>query len=123
MNAEGHINLIITGKTVGRLKVEVSNLGMPPPPPPSNSTNSTDADDNEPIKNFGLNMHKVHAFLTKFKPTLMSNFNELLQGNSDHFTFPTKMFGGLFDLNLGYANFKFHQTYLEMEMDPTFIRP
>lgn len=33
------------------------------------------------------------------------------------------MFGGLFDMNLGSANFKFHETYIEMEMDPVFIRP
>lgn len=68
-------------------------------------------------------MHKIHAFLTKFKPTLMSNFNELLQSNSGDLSFPTKMFGGLFDLNLGAANFKFHQTFLEMEMDPIFVAP
>lgn len=33
------------------------------------------------------------------------------------------MFGGLFDLNLGNARFKFHETYLEMEMDPLFVPP
>jgi len=33
------------------------------------------------------------------------------------------MFGGLFDMNLGAARFKFHETYLEMEMDPQFVPP
>jgi len=120
MESTGKVDLKITGKTVGRLSVTTSNLGQPPPPPPSNDTSQ---DDNEPKKNFGLNMHKIHAFLTKFKPTLISNFNDLLLANSDGFTFPTKMFGGLFDLNLGNSRFKFHETFLEMEMDPEFIPP
>ena len=33
------------------------------------------------------------------------------------------MFGGLYDLNLGESRFKFHESYLEMEMDPIFHRP
>lgn len=68
-------------------------------------------------------MHKIHAFLTKFKPTLIANFNELLAASSDGLNFPTKMFGGLFDMNLGNSRFKFHETYLEMEMDPQFVPP
>jgi len=33
------------------------------------------------------------------------------------------MFGGLYDLNLETSKFKFHENYLEMEMDPIFHRP
>ena len=33
------------------------------------------------------------------------------------------MFGGLFDMNLGNSNFKFHESYLEMEMDPIYTPP
>ena len=44
----------------------------PPPPPPSNDSQGED----EPKKNFGLNMHNIHKFLMDFKPTLISNFNE-----------------------------------------------
>lgn len=120
MDSGGKINIKIVGKTVGRLTVTTSNLGQPPPPPPSNDTSQ---DDNEPKKNFGLNMHKIHAFLTKFKPALIERFNDLLRDNSEGFNFPTKMFGGLFDMSLGAARFKFHETYLEMEMDPEFVPP
>lgn len=118
VESSGKIDLTITGKTVGRLKVEESNLGQPPPEPPANGTNGTDDTDNEPKKNFGLNMHKIHAFLTQFKPTLITNFNGLLQQNSENFMMPTHMFGGLYDLNLAESRFKFHDTYLEMELEP-----
>lgn len=129
VDSSGHIHLTITGKTVGRLQVLNSNLGQPPPPEPGNATNSnsnsSDPEDNEPRKNFGLNMHKIHAFLTKFKPTLIHNFNELLQsgGGETSFTMPTRIFAGLFDLNLGDSRFKFHENYLEMEMNPTYSKP
>lgn len=77
MDNAGRISLHINGKTVGRLRVLTSNLGLPPVEVPDpNSTNGTD--DVEPLKNFGLNMHKIHAFLMKFKPTLINNFNEML---------------------------------------------
>ena len=62
MGSEGHITLTITGKTVGRLSVTESKLGMPPAPPPD--PNNTDSAGSEPRKNFGLNMHKIHKFLT-----------------------------------------------------------
>lgn len=116
MASEGHITLAITGKTVGRLTVAQSGLGEPKPPPPDpNNTEPV-----EPRRNFGLNMHKIHKFLTQFKPAVIARFNEILAANSENFYFPQRMFGGLYDTNLGSANFKFHETYLEMEMDPVF---
>ena len=74
IRADGHMEFKIIDKKEGKPTVTTSKLGQPPPDP--TPVNSTDPEDNEPRKNFGLNMHKIHAFLIKFKPSLLNNLNE-----------------------------------------------
>ena len=83
---DGHMEFKIIDKKEGRPTVTVSKLGEPKAD--SVPSNSTDPEDNEPRKNFGLNMHKIHAFLLKFKPALLTNLNEQLTANSENLIFP-----------------------------------
>ena len=107
--------------TLGKPDVTEYHLGDPPRP--ARDPNSTEPVNDEPRKYYGLDMFKIMAFLKKFKPSIINEFNMQLEQNTEHFFFPSRMFGGLFDMNLASANFKFHETYLEMEMDPIFQKP
>lgn len=111
----GTFNADVDGYTIGRLRVIQSNLGQPPAP----SSNGTDAP--APRKNFGLNMHKIHAFLTKMKPTVIAQMDSYLAGKP--FSIPKCMFFCLFDMNLDSMKFEFHKGYLEMAFNPTYHDP
>ena len=122
MGGDGKISFHIESMTLGKPDVTEYHLGDPPRPP--RDANATDSpDDQQPRKYYGLDMFKIMAFLKKFKPSIINEFNMQLEQHTEHFYFPSHMFGGLFDMNLASANFKFHETYLEMEMDPIFIKP
>jgi len=64
----GVFNADVDSYTIGKPVVLESALGQPPMP-------ERDANDTspapEPRKNKGLNIHKIHAFLTKMKPTVI----------------------------------------------------
>lgn len=116
VHADGHMTFNILDKKEGKPSVTVSKLGTRPKP-----ENATEED--EPMRNFGLDMHKIHGLMLKFKPTLLENMNNLMAKYGEDLIFPRTLFGGLFDSNLNSATYKFHESYLEMELEPTYVPP
>jgi len=90
-------------------------LGQPPLPA-SNDTTVV-----EPRKNKGLNLHKIHGFLAKMKPTVIENMDKFLSAKP--FSIPKCMFFCLFDMNLDNMKFEFHKGYLEMAFNPIYTSP
>ena len=69
----GVFNADVDSYTIGKPVVEESGLGQPPLPESNDTTPA------EPRKNKGLNLHKIHAFLTKMKPTVIENMDNMLK--------------------------------------------
>lgn len=94
-----------------------SGLGQPPLP----VADANDTTPPEPRKNKGLNIHKIHAFLTKMKPTVIEKMDAYLKDKP--FAIPKCMFFCLFDMNLDAMKFEFHKGYLEMAFNPIYTSP